>query len=366
MKNTMKKVMALVVALAIMAGLVAAVPGNTVYAKSPEGVKITNLVDAEKKEMAYAKAYTADEFLYKVGTADTIALDVTSNQVVAKVEVNKDGVLFLSGWVGNHENNFCFAKDEKASTLIPCYVKDSRQIWERKTGFFSAYCSGENVTAYVPVNEGEVIYVYYRPNTYTIFSHAMKVSLGFGASDEIMNVKVSHDKDEVTVSSSASDDIDGDVSFYYIESRYGIETVRNNNLSSLTCAENGKIKLKKDGYITAVLVCGNFKEADSVVAARTFNTKNVKNGSSAKSTTAENTGLVEPMIAVAKTNIVAGYATPSAKVSVKIGSKTYSAKADETGLYKIVTSKLAKKNYKIWETVNGKDSKAITFTATSK
>lgn len=60
--------------------------------------------------------------------------------------------------------------------------------------------------------------------------------------------------------------------------------------------------------------------------------------------------LEAPLVALAKTNVVVGYATPNAKVSVKQGKKTYTATADDTGLYAVITGKLKKgSTIKIWE-----------------
>lgn len=75
-----------------------------------------------------------------------------------------------------------------------------------------------------------------------------------------------------------------------------------------------------------------------------------------------------PYAAVAGTNIVVGKAdNPGAKVFVSYKSKKYSAVADENGIYRVVTAKLAKnKKITIWQEFDGTASVKRTVKVTKK
>jgi len=72
-----------------------------------------------------------------------------------------------------------------------------------------------------------------------------------------------------------------------------------------------------------------------------------------------NEKVAEPLVKIAGTNVIAGYASPNAIVSVKQGKKTFTGTADENGFYAIKINKLKKKaKLTLWQ--NGDKDNAIT------
>ena len=83
--------------------------------------------------------------------------------------------------------------------------------------------------------------------------------------------------------------------------------------------------------------------------------------------TASTQALDTPYAIMAGTNIIVGKADPYAKVSVKYGTKTYTATADADGIYRVKTAKLKKgKNVTIWQTVNELKSEKTTVKVVNK
>ena len=76
----------------------------------------------------------------------------------------------------------------------------------------------------------------------------------------------------------------------------------------------------------------------------------------------------EPISLLNKTNVVVGFAEPDAKVYVTYKSKTYSAVANNRGVYKVLLSKKLSKGKKvtIWQEISGTVSKKIEYKVTTK
>ena len=115
------------------------------------------------------------------------------------------------------------------------------------------------------------------------------------------------------------------------------------------------ITVDKAGEYGLGIIIADSTKTIFTVFTYNINTKDYMKGSGSKTSKLE-----APLVALAKTNVVVGYATPNTKVSVKQGKKTYTATADDTGLYAVITGKLRKgSTIKIWEGTDSTGSAAL-------